>query len=112
MPREYRQYFDDIIEAGERIAEYTSGMDEGAFREDRKTQDAVIRNLAIIGEAARSLPPHVRNQAPAIEWRKIIGLRNILIHEYSGVNIAIIWDVITNHLPKLTKEVKSMLKNN
>ena len=112
MSREYRQYLDDIIEAGGRIQEYSGGMNEAAFGEDRKTQDAVIRNLAIIGEAARGLPDTVREKIPTIEWRKIIALRNILVHEYSGVNIAIIWDVITNHLPKLIREVKSLLKEN
>ncbi len=102
MPRDYHLYLDDIIEAASRIREFTEGMSFEDFAGDRKTQDAVIRNLEIIGEAARAIPDDIKLQADTIEWRKITGLRNLLIHEYFGVNLSIVWDIIANKLAPLS----------
>jgi uncharacterized protein with HEPN domain len=101
MPRDYRLQIDDILAAIARIRAYTQGMSYEAFAADTKTQDAVIRNLEIIGEAARALPDEVRQKTTAVDWRKIIGLRNMLIHEYFGISVAIIWDVVANKLDEL-----------
>jgi uncharacterized protein with HEPN domain len=101
MPRDFRLYLDDMLDAIHQIRSYLQGMDEAAFAADRKTQDAVIRNLEIIGEAARNLPDNITQTAPEIEWRKVKGLRNILIHEYFGVNLPIIWDIVQNRLGPL-----------
>ena len=98
MPRDYKQQIDDILQAITFIREYIKDMDYNAFEADRKTQDAVIRNLEIIVEAARAVPDEIRDKASQIEWYKIIALRNILIHEYFGVNLKIVWDVIKNKL--------------
>jgi len=98
MPRDYKQQLDDILQAINFIREYIKDMDYTAFEADRKTQDAVIRNLEVIGEAARIIPDEVREKTEEIEWYKIIALRNILIHEYFGVDLKIIWDVIQNKL--------------
>jgi uncharacterized protein with HEPN domain len=81
MPRDYRLYLDDILEAIEKIREYTDNFDYSAFEKDKKTQDAVIRNLEIVGEATRRLPKSLQKVRPEIDWRKIVGIRNILIHE-------------------------------
>jgi len=101
MPRDYKLQIDDILGAIETIRQYTGNMNEEAFALDRKTQDAVVRNLEIIGEAARNLPGEIKDSTNEIQWHKIIALRNILIHEYFGVNTKILWDVITNKLEKL-----------
>ena len=101
MPRDYRLQLDDILEAIDRIKEYTKNLTEEDFSADQKTQDAVIRNLEIIGEAARNLPDEIKNSNSEIEWYKIIALRNVLIHEYFGVNVKILWDVIENKLDEL-----------
>jgi len=98
MPRDYLLYLDDILDSVNNIRDYTKGMDYNMFRRDRKTLDAVIRNLEIIGEAATRLPEPICSKAEDIEWRKIKGLRNILIHEYFGVSLPIIWDVVQNKL--------------
>lgn len=101
MPRDYRLYLDDILDAIQSIRDYTYGLGYDDFEKDKKTQDAVVRNLEIIGEASSRLPDSVRTSAPEIEWRKIVGIRNILAHEYFGVSLPIIWDVIQNKLDKL-----------
>jgi uncharacterized protein with HEPN domain len=101
MSRDYRLYLDDIIEAVRRIKEFTNRMDFETFKEDIKTQDAVVRNLEIIGEASGRIPEAVRLAAPEIEWRKIIGIRNILAHGYFGISLPIIWDVVQNKLDEL-----------
>jgi len=98
MPRDHRLYLDDILEAIDNIRNYTTGMDYEMLSRDRKTQDAVVRNLEVIGEAAGRLPESVRATAPEIEWRKIVGLRNILAHEYFSVSLPVAWDVVQNKL--------------
>ena len=72
--------------------------------------DALVRQLAIIGEASAQLSPDERSRHPQIEWRKIIGLRNIVIHHYFGIDDDIIWDVVQNHVPILRQEVVQILK--
>ena len=109
MPRDYGLYLDDILEAIDRIHQYVQGMDENDFRSDRKTQDAVIRNLEIIGEAARNLPDSLRSEDVEIEWRKIVGLRNILAHEYFGVSVPIVWDIVRNKLQPLRSACSRLL---
>ena len=101
MPRDYKQKIDDILESITLIHEYITDMSYETFLADRKTQDAVIRNLEIIGEAAKTLPDELKAKMPEIEWHKIVALRNILTHEYFGVNLKIIWDVIQNKLTEL-----------
>lgn len=80
------------------------------FLKDHKTYDAVMRNLQIIGEAIKHLPAEVRTEYKNVDWKKAAGLRDIVVHEYFGINIDIIWDVITNKIPELEKEVKKILK--
>ncbi|MGB2768363.1 MAG: DUF86 domain-containing protein, partial [Candidatus Zixiibacteriota bacterium] len=73
--------------------------------------DAVIRNLEIIGEAARNLPEAVRNGHPDIPWKRMIGLRNIAVHEYFGVDLSIIWEVITKNLPEAKARIVEVLES-
>ena len=106
--RDFRLYLDDILEGIERIRLYVQGVDLEAFSKDRKTQDAVVRNLEIIGEAAGNLPEAVTKDAPQIEWRKIRALRNILIHEYFGISQPIVWDVVQNKLGPLESACREL----
>jgi uncharacterized protein with HEPN domain len=94
MPRDDQLFLADILEAIGRIRQYIKGLDEAHFCNDHKTQDAVIRNLEIIGEASRKLSNKARTSAPDTEWNKIVALRNILSHEYFGVSLSILWNVI------------------
>ncbi len=110
MLRDFRLYLDDILEAIQQIRSYLANQDEEAFTKDRKTQDAVIRNLEIIGEAAGNLPEQIQKTVPEIDWRKIKGLRNILIHEYFGINLPILWDVVQTKLGPLETVCRKLIE--
>ena len=109
MHRDYRLYLDDILISLDRIREYTLELDREGFSSDSKTVDAVIRNLEIIGEASKNLPDAVKASSPEIEWSKIIALRNILTHEYFGVNHMLLWDIIQNKLGSLGAACQRLL---
>lgn len=110
MRRDHGLFLDDILDAIAKIRNYTTGLDYATFSKDVKTQDAVVRNLEIIGEAAGRLPDAVITQAPEIEWRKIVGLRNILAHEYFGVSIPVVWDIIQNKLDSLELSCRALMR--
>lgn len=103
-------YYNDILESISKIEEYTKGMDYSAFSRKSLVFDGVVRNLEIIGEAVKNIPADIKKKYPEIEWRKIAGLRDILIHEYSGVDLRIVWDVVVTKLPPLKESVKKIMK--
>ena len=109
MPRDFKVYLEDILESVQKIESYTKGFSKEAFQADPKTVDAVVRNLEIIGEAIKKIPAEVRTNYPGIEWRKIAGLRDILAHEYFGVDVEIIWDLVANKLRPLVEEIRGIL---
>jgi uncharacterized protein with HEPN domain len=109
MPRDFRAYLDDILQAIDRIRHYTSGMTSEMFRNDLLVQDAVIRNLEIIGEAVRHIPNEVRRQSSSIVWPRVVGLRDVLIHRYFGVDLEIVWDVVANKLDELEPEIRRLV---
>lgn len=107
MLRDWRQYLDDIRASCNKIIRFTEGMDLPDFRADEKTYDAVLRNLEIIGEAARHVPDDVREAMSTVPWRKISGLRDIVAHAYFGVDDDIVWDVVRNKVPELLAALDS-----
>lgn len=109
MLRDSRVLLDDILVACQRILTYTGGLSLSELRADQKTIDAVVRNLEIIGEAIKKLPAEVRNRHPDVPWKRIAGLRDILIHEYFGIDLDIIWDVVETKLPSLAERVAAIL---
>ena len=108
--RDYKLYLDDIIEAAKRIEKYTKGLTLESFKKDDLVVDGVVRNLEIIGEAVKKIPPDVKDRYADIEWKKIAGLRDILAHEYFGIDLDILWDIVENKLPDLKKEISRLLK--
>ena len=108
--RIYKLYFDDILIAIDRIFEYTQGYDFITFKQDYKTIDAVIRNFEIIGEAAKNIPPEIKEQYPNVPWNEMYSLRNRISHVYFGIDYEIIWDIITNYLPQNKSEIKMITK--
>src|SRR5262245_30813510 len=92
---------DDIWEAIEKVERYVAGLDHDTFIKDDKTIDSVVRNLEIIGEAANRLPEDFRTQHPEVEWRKIVGLRNRIVHDYFNIDVEIVWEIIQKDLPNL-----------
>ncbi len=103
-------FLGDIKEAVNRIASYTQGLTYKKFLLDKKTQDAVIRNFEIIGEAAKNISRDLRAKHPEIQWKKISGLRDKLIHFYFGIDYKIVWNIAKKELPKLSKQIENILK--
>jgi uncharacterized protein with HEPN domain len=92
---------EDMLAAARKIERYTDGMDQEQFRRDEKTVDAVVRNLEILGEAARQLPEDFIARHPDVPWRQIAGLRNRIVHEYFGLDLDLIWQVTRYDLVQL-----------
>ncbi|PIU55555.1 MAG: hypothetical protein COS88_04240 [Chloroflexi bacterium CG07_land_8_20_14_0_80_51_10] len=109
--RTYKLFVEDVLEAMDKIERYIKGLTYETFVENEMVVDAVIRNLEIIGEASRNIPEDVREKYPDIPWRRVIGLRNIAIHEYFGVDLSIIWEIITKNLPETKPRTAAMLKS-
>ncbi len=100
----------DIREAVRRIRTYTYGMTYDHFLADTKTQDAVVRNLEVVGEATKSLSTELREKYPNVPWKGMAGVRDRLIHHYFGVNLDIVWDIVIVELPKLESRIEEILQ--
>ena len=101
MKRTFRDYVEDILTSFEETQEFTQGLDFDAFAKDRRTVNAVVRSLEVMGEAAKRIPEEVREKYPQIPWKRMTGMRDKLIHEYSGVDLEIVWGVVKEELPPL-----------
>jgi uncharacterized protein with HEPN domain len=106
--RNYELYLDEIKEAVNSISDYTNGLTIDEFVHDKKTRDATIRNFEIIGEAANQLPEEIKNKHSDIPWRDLTDFRNVIIHEYFGINNKILWDIISNEIPLLKQKMKDL----
>jgi len=109
MSRDESLYLADIESACEKVLKYTRGMNYQQFTKDDLHFDAVLRNLEIIGEAAKNISEERRQKYPHVKWRKIAGFRDIVAHNYFGVSDEIVWDVVQNEIPTLLESVKVML---
>lgn len=107
--RRDRDFLEDIMEASGRALRYVSGMDYEQFAADAKTQDAVIRTLEIVGEATKRLSEELRASHDQIPWRSMAGLRDRLIHGYFGVNLDIVWQIVTEELPDVRNSVREIV---
>ncbi len=107
--RNFRLYCSDILESGSAILEYVNGVSYEEFLGDRKTYSAVIREFEIIGEAVGKLPEELKRIRPDIEWQDIKDFRNLLSHEYFGIDLEIVWKIIEEDLPVLMDAVREII---
>lgn len=111
MSREADQRLEDIVEACERVAVYIRGFDQTAFEDDAKTQDAVIRQFEIIGEAVKHLPDPLKVDEPAIPWRQFAGFRDVLAHSYFAVDMSVVWQAAKDYAPQLGETCQRLLRS-
>lgn len=109
MLRDYRLYLQDILEACENVRLYVSGMSLEEFSADKKTIDAVVRNLEIIGEAVKNVPNELLQNRPEIEWKRIARFRDVIVHRYFRVDLEVVWDILENRLTELKNAVQYIL---
>lgn len=110
MPsRDQRLFLTDILEAIGKVERYTAGLSSDAFEGNEMAVDAVVRNLEIIGEAARQLSPQIRERYTGVDWVAVVGFRNVVIHEYFDVDVEIVWTIATQRLDKLRDVVQQVL---
>ena len=110
MPkRDAELLVEDMLEALRKIDLYIGGMDHSAFLRDEKTIDAVVRNLEVLGEAARQIPDDYVISHSHVPWRKISGLRNRIVHDYFGLDLEIIWQILKNDLPPLKTSLEKLV---
>lgn len=104
-------FLNDILKSIQKIKKYTKGKTYDEFINDDLLVDGVVRNLEVIGEAVKNIPANFRKRYPSIEWKRIAGLRDILIHEYFGIDYELLWDIVENKIPYLGKQIEAVLKD-
>jgi uncharacterized protein with HEPN domain len=109
--RDVLLFLSDMLEAIEKIERYTAGLSFEQFERNDMILDAVVRNLEIIGEAARHIPPDLRDRYHAVDWTRVVGFRNIVIHEYFDVDVEIVWTIATQRLSELKTMLHQMLRD-
>ncbi|MEK6755715.1 MAG: DUF86 domain-containing protein [Bacteroidota bacterium] len=108
-PRDWRLRIEDILEAIHKTQRYVSGLSFDEFCADDKVVDAVVRNLEVIGEAARHIPSEIESRNPDVPWGEMRGMRNILVHEYFGVNLTILWHTVKQNLPPVIGKLDKII---
>lgn len=106
--RDTRLLIADMLESISRIHRYVAGMDYDAFLADERTCDAVVRNVEIIGEASKQVSEDFKQANKALPWQQMAGMRNRIVHDYTGVDLAIVWEVAQNALPKLQMQLEAL----
>jgi uncharacterized protein with HEPN domain len=107
--REVRDYLQDILNTIESSEHFIEGMDFDQFTSDEKTIFAVTRALEILGEAAKHIPEDLRKEYPAVPWRKMAGIRDVVTHAYFGVDLNVVWNTAKKRLPELKPEIEKVL---
>ena len=110
--RDWRFRIQDILKSIQKIEAYIEDMTASQFKKNELVIDAIVRNLEIIGEASKNIPLTTRRLYPNVPWNQMNGMRNILIHEYFGVDVPTVWHTARNHLPLLKKQLESILAEN
>ena len=103
-----RDHLDDILDAAEKIHRYTADMTFEEFTDDEKTDDAVLRNFEVIGEAAKNIPEEFREEHNDVPWSEMAGMRDRLIHGYSSVDLHIVWMTVLEEIPSLISQIRAV----
>jgi len=111
MKREIGDYIEDIIEAVNRLKNFTKGISYEKFLRDDKTMFAVVRALEIIGEASKNIPNETKKKYPGVPWKDMAGMRDKLIHEYFGIKADLLWRAVKEELPPIVPLLEKMLKD-
>ena len=111
MKKDPKIFLKHILESIEKIEKNIKNMSEDKFFDSTTIQDAVVRRLEIIGEAVKNLPNSFKNKHPKISWKKIAGTRDVLIHEYFGVDLNLVWKITNKNIPKLKKQILELLES-
>ncbi len=109
--RDILVYLDDILESAELIESYVSSISEGEFYQTLEKQDAILHRLQIIGEAAKHVPATYRERWKQVPWKDIAGIRDIIVHEYFGITLTMIWKTAIEDIPHLKQQIQSILDN-
>jgi uncharacterized protein with HEPN domain len=109
-PRRDELYLGDIVEAMERIAAYLAGLSYEQFLDNIQVQDAVLRNLQVVGDASKKVSLAVRKAHPELPWRQMSGMRDKVVHEYFGLDYRIVWQVATVDLPRLLPTIRGIVE--
>ena len=109
--RDFLIYLEDIIDAIEKIEKYTQNIDFDKFSKNDMVIDAVIRNFEVIGEATKKIPAEIKEKYPEVEWKEAMGFRNVLIHDYFGIDIEAVWDTLQKNLPTFKKHILNVFKD-
>jgi uncharacterized protein with HEPN domain len=108
VSRETRLFLDDIVECCDKIGRYTLGLTFEAFRDADLVVDAVTRNLELIGEASKRVPEDLRGRYPDVPWRKMAGLRDVVVHGYFRVDVQLLWDIVQRDVPVVRHKVAAI----
>jgi len=108
--RDWTLFLQDMLDIIGKIGQYTSGMSFQEFLQDSRTQDAVVRNLEVLGEEARRIPPDIQGRYAEIPWAQIVGLRNRLIHGYFLVDYGIVWEIVQSELSALREKLEQIAR--
>ena len=109
MSRETRLFLEDIVESCDKIGRYTLGLKFEQFRDSELVVDAVARNLELVGEASKGVPNELRTRYPDVPWRKMAGLRDVIVHGYFRVDVQLLWDIVQRDVPTVRQKIAAIL---
>lgn len=110
--RTWQERFQDIIDASHRILTYTQDMTYEEFVVDRRTYDAVLFNIAVVGDAANNVPDEIQSALPDIPWSDMVGIRIVIVHRYFHISEPLIWDAAVRHTPPTVQRLQNFLQSN